>query len=514
MKKLNASRRRKPNKQRRHRIKKPRQHPDSMGMRPPKTSLPNTTSQYKTKEEEAAARCQSLTEQLRLMKAQLPAMLKRLAKIPDPRQTHKIKYQLNTVLIYGLLLFVYQFGSRRQANKEMTRPQFVDNLHEFFPELSTLPHADTLYRLLDRIEVDSVQDAHMDLLKDLIKRKKFRRYLINNCYPVAVDGSQKLSSAWLWCEELLERKKNKKTNTPDKEPEQSDDYQYYVYVLEANLAFQNGMVIPLLTEFLEYQEGDSDNNKQDCEINAFKRLAKRLKGYFPKLPIILFLDGLYANGPIMDCCLQNHWQFMIVLQDNSLPSVWEEFNSLKTLPGNANNHYRQDWGDRHQHFNWVNHIVYDYGANNNQCITVNVVVCEESWQFHDDIEDKVITKRSRHAWLSSRPLNVNNVHNRCNLGARYRWSVETCFLVEKHQGYSYEHCFAKTWNALKGFHFLMRTAHALNTLARFHLALKPYFETFGVRGFIAFVRGTLTGPWLDHDAVHRQLQRPFRLQLE
>jgi len=31
------------------------------------------------------------------------------------------------------------------------------------------------------------------------------------------------------------------------------------------------------------------------------------------------------------------------------------------------------------------------------------------------------------------------VHTRCNLGARYRWGIEGAFLVEKHQGYSYEH---------------------------------------------------------------------------
>jgi hypothetical protein len=56
------------------------------------------------------------------------------------------------------------------------------------------------------------------------------------------------------------------------------------------------------------------------------------------------------------------------------------------------------------------------------------------------------------------------VHTRCNLGARYRWGIEGAFLVEKHQGYSYEHAFAKPWNAMKGYHYLMRLAHLLNTL--------------------------------------------------
>ena len=60
------------------------------------------------------------------------------------------------------------------------------------------------------------------------------------------------------------------------------------------------MVIPLLSEFLEYEHGDMENNKQDCEQRAFKRLAERLKTYFPRLPLLLLLDGLYANGPITD----------------------------------------------------------------------------------------------------------------------------------------------------------------------------------------------------------------------
>ena len=38
--------------------------------------------------------------------------------------------------------------------------------------------------------------------------------------------------------------------------------------------------------------------------NAFYRLAARLKGYFPRLPILLLLDGLYPNGPLMALCRQ------------------------------------------------------------------------------------------------------------------------------------------------------------------------------------------------------------------
>jgi hypothetical protein len=31
----------------------------------------------------------------------------------------------------------------------------------------------------------------------------------------------------------------------------------------------------------------------------------------------------------MQRCLRAHWQFMIVLKDKDLPSVWEEFHALQ-----------------------------------------------------------------------------------------------------------------------------------------------------------------------------------------
>jgi len=61
---------------------------------------------------------------------------------------------------------------------------------------------------------------------------------------------------------------------------------------------------------------------------------ERIKALFPRLPILLLLDGLYANGWVMQRCRQYHWQLMIVLKDKDLPTVWEEFHVLHALPPN------------------------------------------------------------------------------------------------------------------------------------------------------------------------------------
>ena len=141
------------------------------------------------------------------------------------------------------------------------------------------------------------------------------------------------------------------------EPRQT---QYFVYVLEAGLAFHNGLVIPLLSEFLEHALGDNEAQKQDCELRGFVRLSDRLKRLFPRLPILLVLDGLYANGPVMQRCLRAQWQFMIVLRDKDLSSVWEEFRALQPRQSQT---LQQNWGQRQQRFSWVNDIEYAYGSN-------------------------------------------------------------------------------------------------------------------------------------------------------
>jgi hypothetical protein len=115
----------------------------------------------------------------------------------EARKEHKQKRR--AVLAYSPSergrAFVLQMTSRREANRELSRPAFVATLQELFPELDTLPHADTLHRLLSQLDVTQLEQAHVAVIWRLIRGKKFRRYLITQCYPIAIDGTQKSSSA-------------------------------------------------------------------------------------------------------------------------------------------------------------------------------------------------------------------------------------------------------------------------------------------------------------------------------
>ena len=480
---------------------------------PPSATISNCKCSCKTEEEEKEMRTDAVTQQVKIYRAALPGLLNRLNKIPDPRNPRKVKHRLTVLLIYGILCFAFQMASRREATREMTRPMFMANLRHLFPELEALPHHDTLARLLERIDVTDLEQAHLAMIRHLIRGKKFKRYLIQGCYPVVFDGTQKFKRTTLWAEECLARKVRGSSKIGDdtQEPEK----QYYVYVLEANLAFHNGMVIPLLSEILSYTEGDSDRNKQDCEQRAFKRLAERLKKSFRCLPIMVLLDGLYANGPVIELCRKYKWDYMIVLQDKSLSSVWEEVDAL--MGQQPENHLRREWGNRKQHFQWVNDIDYWYICpitKKEKKQPVHVVICEESWEEIAPNSTEVVTKTSRHVWISEQPLHKRTVHERCNLGARHRWGIESSILVEKHQGYEYEHCFSYNWNAMRGYHYLMRLAHALNVLARYSYAMAKHVRAQGVQGLIDLVRNTLASPWIEPEVLRRIAAGPCQIRLE
>jgi hypothetical protein len=455
----------------------------------------HSKSSFKTVQEEKEADQERGIAHIKTMNRILPGIFQKLSRVKDFRHPGKIKYKAAVLLLSGLLSFVFQKTSRREANRELTTATFMENVKLCIPDLEEMPHHDTIQRFLAVMDINDLEKTHMELVREFITSKKFSRYLLGCSYPIAIDGSQKYAYNFLWAEECQRRKVNGKD-------------QYYCSALEASLAFQGGLTIPLCTEFLDYMEGDVDSDKQDCELKAFRRLARKLKGFFPKLKVIVLLDGLYPNGDVFELCRSYKWQYMIVLQDDSLKSVWEEYYALKDFE--KGNEMSYVWGGRRQRFTWVNEISYLYDNMKKEQI-VHVVMCEEMW---DEVapDGSIVQKTGTHTWISSEPLHRGNIHERCNVGARHRWAIETGFLVEKRHGYQYEHTFSFNWNAMKGYHLLMRLAHMINIIAQYGSLLKNLFLEKGMRAAIKYLDEIFRRILLDPVRVMNALSSPYQIR--
>src|SRR5699024_993844 len=96
------------------------------------------------------------------------------------------------------------------------------------------------------------------------------------------------------------------------------------YVLEAKLVFGN-IVISIDSEWIENKEIKNEKEKQDCEVNAFKRMAPRLKKNYPKMKFIITGDALYATTPMIDICKGNNWYYIFKLKKDRLKRGYERF---------------------------------------------------------------------------------------------------------------------------------------------------------------------------------------------
>lgn len=458
------------------------------------STLPNRKSAYANSEEERVERQTALEAQLLVWRAQLPNLMEKFSHIPDPRRPGSIRHKLTVVLTFALFLFVFQYSSRRQANRELTRPSFWELFREVFPEVDSIPHMDTVNRVLEQVDPQYLEEMVLQTVKRLLRSGRLKSLMVDKHYVVAIDGTQKFARSWKWADEALHRQH------ADRDPS------YLVYALEATFVSPQGLRIAFLTEFCENHTGDEAFAKQDSELKACKRLLVRLRKSFPKLRMMIVADGLYPSGPIMALCRQLRLDFMIVLPRDCLRSVWEDVDGLRRLEKDQTRAYH--WGERTQSFWWVNEIDYDF-QETLKCrrrLKIHVAGCTDSWEENGE------KKEVRWAWVSSRPLTKQNVVERCNRAARHRWDIEENILTEKHQGYQYEHAFSLNWTAMKNWHVMMHMGHLLNILALHTEALMENVRKLGIQGTLRFLTESWTNRWMSREELLAACTKRRRLR--
>jgi hypothetical protein len=263
---------------------------------------------------------------------------------------------------------------------------------------------------------------------------------------IAIDGTGRLTFPARHCPHCLTVTHSGKTT-------------YYHPLLEAKLVRPKGFAFSILTEVIE-NPGENPS-KQDGELRAFYRLAERLKEEFPRLPLCLSLDSLFAGGPTMSICEQHNWQFMIVHKDGDIPFVHQEFESL--LPLTPENHFTLRTGPQgktRQEYRWINDITYTDSEKKKH--RMGVLECVES---EPDPKQPDQIKTTHFRWITNFTLKDKQVIKLANQGGRIRWKIENeGFNVQKNGGFDLEHAYSTDPVASKVFYFLLQIAHLLAQL--------------------------------------------------
>lgn len=380
---------------------------------------------------------------------------KMFSGITDPRQPKKIIYQVGDLAFTAIFMFMFRLQARRQIAFLLRGGRGADQFREVLGA-PTCPHGDTLNDAFAGMDPAEFQAVLCWMVYGLIRKKVLYPYRLNNRYfVIAIDGTWTLKRKKPHCSKCLTQTRNGKTT-------------YYHMVVEAKLVTPDGFAIPLFTEFVENTGNDS---KQDCELKAFYRIAQKIRDWFPRLPVITTIDGLFAGGPVFRVCNELCWKFIVVLKDGSLPTVNQEFESLCRLQ--PENRLTYEWLDGKtrvkQSFRWVNGLEYTDTEKTEHII--DVIECMET---REEATGRVTTKK--HKWITNMRVTRRNVIELANHGGRLRWKVENeGFNVQKNGGYGLTHEYSKNDNSAKIFHILMQIAHLLMQLLSRGSLMRQWF---------------------------------------
>ncbi len=371
--------------------------------------------------------------------------------VKDRRYPGKTEYSMSCLAFVGVLMYLLRLPSRRQVGLLLRTPASSKTCEALFG-VSGLPHGDTLNKVFCKLDPRHFQEVLCKMVRTLIVKKTLDQFrLFGKYFVVAIDGTGTLSFPRRHCPHCLTRKRNGKIS-------------YHHSVLEAKLVTSNGLALSVMTEFVE--NPGPDPKKQDCELKAFYRLAEKLHNAFPRLPILLTMDGL----SVFEVCQRYGWGFMIVLKDKDLPSVNEEFETLISLtPENRYTFVTGKHRDVRQEFRWVGDIFYADTNHKEHCLCV--VECVET---KSNADGNLVS--SKFKWITNIKVTKSRVVDLANEGGRIRWKIENeGFNTQKNGGYGLEHGYTKDANAAKIFYYLLQMAHIIEQLIRKGSLIKRFF---------------------------------------
>jgi hypothetical protein len=390
-------------------------------------------------------------------------------RLPDPRRREQSTYTQAHLLWLGILLFLMHLGSRRQMRFERLADAFVHNLARLCGQsnLETIADPDTLGYYAERVPADKMEKLLAGITAGLIRMKALDPFRLLGHFPVAIDGSQICTfdhEPWPGC--------------PHRQLS-NGSIQYFAYVLDAKLLTPCGMALTLATEMLT-NEGNKFFDKQDCELKAFPRLVDKLYTLFPRTPLCLLLDGLYANQNVIGLIESKRWKYIITFKEGSMPERFPEALMLARMQ--KNNRLRVRQPESVQKFLWADHLpVAEF--------TPNVLF---SYEQIDDGSTR------QFVWLTNYHLCGNNVEQIANKGGRLRWKIENeGFNVQKNNGYEMEHPYSEDPNGFKVFYTLLLIAHYIAQLILHGNLIRSLCKTFGsAKNFARRLAESMRNHWL------------------
>jgi hypothetical protein len=342
------------------------------------------------------------------------ALRRRLSRvfmgIADGRDPEKTRHVIHDVLMSGFAMMYFQEPSLVQFQRSLDDEAHTNNLKTLF-HVSSIPKDSQMRDVLDEVDPDEIAPAFNLFFRPLQRGKHLEKYRVFDKYYVAsIDGSEYFGSEAIHCPGCL--KAEKKTVR-------------FAHKIVQPALMKPGIrqVIPLAPEEVRNTDG---SDKQDCEINAAKRLLARMHQSHPKLSFIIVADGLYSKQPMIEEILSVSNHYVLVAKPTDHRKLMEWVNEMRLLSAVIHMEFTDRQGRVHV-YEWINDVPLN---DNKKTLAVNYF---EYWIKEGD------RTTYHNSWVTDFAIDDDNVEELVRIG-RCRWKIENeVFNTLKNQGYHIEH---------------------------------------------------------------------------
>jgi hypothetical protein len=357
-------------------------------------------------------------------------MSEQTSKFPDQRVAEQVDYSIHDVVMSAFACMYFQEPSLLDFQMKMREGGHLDNLSTMFG-VEKIPEATQLRGVLDRVDPGCFRDIFSNFFLRLQRGKHLEQYqFLPGKYLVSIDGTQFSCSSKINCEHCM------------KAEHSSGKVTFSHKAVQAALMHPElKPVIPLMPEEIANSDGQI---KQDCEINASKRLLKKLRQDHPQLGIIILGDGLFSKQPFIEELAMRRMDYVLVAKpdDHTAMMDWIKVSKIKQQRV-------QVAANKVELYEWINNVPL---SAREDAIWVNFFRCTK---FEIDPENNEIEKGTD-SWVTNLTVSAENVAALTKAG-RCRWKIENeCFNTLKNQGYHLEHNYGHGKEHL-GFNFYLLT---------------------------------------------------------
>ena len=328
-----------------------------------------------------------------------------------------------------ILNFLTNGKSQRTVETAFNEEKFLKNLSKLTGEkIEKIFDAEIFTDVFSKMEVKDFEDIKYKIINKNIRNKVFDKSKVLGRFNVIIDMTRFQKAHYEVTKEMLHQN--------------NDGVMIWYQAVEEIKMVANNMAISMCSEIVKNTDGET---KQDCEINAMKRLLPKLHGYFSRLEIRILGDGLYACEAFLNICEKYKWEYIVVLKDKKIPTVEAEYERLVGLE--KDNIEIEEKEKTIKIMQWVNGIEYKGKK-------VNVL--------EEITYNKIRKEQSRWLWITNREITKRNVKILIKT-AKERSYIENQGFKEqkKTSGIELEHVYSKNFEAMQIIYQLIQIAHMI-----------------------------------------------------